>query len=189
MKIGRPDHPEDHLKGDDEASVVDVIDLDMVLGDHGQRSYHHVAAGKGEPNRVSRCRVVVEKGTEGLGSRDTARRGAISGEHRPASGVHADVGRLAWSFDRHVVLTRGDDGAAEGMATELDGDTITAVDQLFGAVRERQLSLSLELGQTLVLSGLLAPFPARALSQLRSEIGIGIGSVLHGFRALDTHSK
>jgi hypothetical protein len=27
------------------------------------------------------------------------------------------------------------------------------------------------------------------LSQLGSEIGIGVGSVFHGFRALDTHSK
>jgi hypothetical protein len=27
------------------------------------------------------------------------------------------------------------------------------------------------------------------LSQLGSEIGIGVGSVFHRFRALDTHSK
>jgi len=181
VRVGRPDHPKNHLERDNEASVVDVIDLDVVFGDHRQGSDHHVPTGEGEPHRLSRRGVLVEHCAKRLRSSDTGCGGALSREDGPTGGRHTDIGGLARAFDGDVVLTSSHDGATESVPAELDRHPVAPVDELLGPVGEGEPSLPMELSETLVLGGLLGPLTPGTLAQFGCEIRVGVGSVFLGF--------
>lgn len=187
MKVGRPDHTENHLIGNYEASMVDVVDLDVVFGDDRQSPDHHVPAGEGETDRVSGGGVLVEQRPERLRSGDSGSFRSVTGEDGPAGCGQTNVGGLARALDGDVVLAGRHDGAAKGVAAELNRDSVAAIHEFLRPIGEGETSLTMELGETLVLSSLLAPFPPCALAQLGGEIWIWVGSVLHVF-ALSTNT-
>lgn len=169
--------------------MVDVVDLDVVFGDDRQGSDHHVAAREGEADRVSGGGVLVEQRPERLRSGHSGSFRSVTREDGPAGCGQTDVGGLARALDGDVVLAGRHDGAAKGVTAEFDGDPVTAINELLGPVSEGETSLTVELGETLVLGSLLVPLPPGSLPQLGGEIWIWVGSVLHGFRALDNHSQ
>lgn len=189
MKVGRPDHTENHLVGNDEASVVDIVDLDVVFGDDRQGSDHHVPTRESEAHRMSGGGVFVEHGPEGLRTGDSGCSRAVTWENGPPGCVQTNVCSLPRTLDGDVVLAGRYDGAAKSVTAEFNGDPVGSINELFGSVGEGETSLAMELGETLILGSLLVPLPPGPLTQLRGEIRIWVGSVLHGFRALDKHSQ
>lgn len=181
MKVRRPDHRQDHLNRDDQTPTVNVIHLDVVLGNDFQGPDDHVTPRKCEANRLVGSRMLVQHRPERFGSTESAFRGVVGGEKRPACGVEPYVGRLARAFHGCEVIATRSDGAAEAVPTEFDGDTIASVDELLCLVGESETPSSLHLGQSLVFGSLFGPFTAGALTKLGSEVRIRGWSFFHGF--------
>lgn len=181
MKVRRPDHAEDHVKGDDQTSAVDVVHLDVIFCDDLQRPDDHVTTGKGETNSLLRRRMLVEQCPKRLDPAGSTFSRLIGSKHRPSCLGEPDLGDLTRPFDGGEVLAGGDDSSAEAVPAELNRDPVTAIDELFGLVGEGESATPLQFGETLVLGGLFGPFPPRALPQLGGEARIGIWSVFHGF--------
>jgi len=179
--VGRPHDSKDQVRRHEETSLVDVIDLDMVLSHDDDLPDDHVPAGQGETHNVVRRRVLVEQGSERLGATRIRLRRRVGMEHGPTGSIELDVGGLARPVDRRVVLPGGDHGPAEAMPAELDRDSLAPVDELFGLIGEAETTPTMDLGEPLVLGGLLIPFPPGSLTKLGGEIGVGLTSVFHGF--------
>jgi len=181
LMVRRPHDSKDQIHRHEETSVVDVFDLDMVLGDYGDVPEHHVSSGQCETHHLGRRRVLVEQGAERLSTSSAGLRRLVGGEHRPTGDIELDVGDLARPVDRHIILAGGDHGAAEGVPAELDRDSLAPVGHLFGLIGEVETTATMDFGQPLILSGLLAPLPPGSLTELGSEIGVGLASVFHSF--------
>ncbi len=181
LMVRRPHDSKDQIHRHEETSIVDVFDLDMVVGDHGEVPENHVPPGKGETHHLARRRVLVEECPERLSTTRAGLRGLVGWEHRPTGDIEFDVGDLARPVDRHVVLAGGDHGAAEAVSAEFDRDSLAPVGHLFGLIGEVETTATVDFGQPLVLSGLLVPLPPGSLTELGGEIGVGLTSVFHSF--------
>lgn len=179
--IGRPHDSEDQPHRNEETSLVDVYDFDVVFGYHGDLADDHVSSRKSETDHVVRRGVLVESGSERLGTDRPGLDRSVGMEHRPAGRVESDVRGLSRPVDRDVVLPGDDHGSAEAVAAELDRDSLASIDQLLGLVGQTETAATVNFGEPLVLGGLLVPFPPGTLAELRGEIGVGLTSVIHGF--------
>lgn len=172
--IGRSHDSKDQIHRHDELTPVDILDFDVVLGDHGGSSYDHVAPWKGETNVDSCCRVLLQQRMECAPIPGMGLACGVGGEHRPAGLGHPDVSYLTWAVDGDVVGAGGRHRATEGMAVELDGDAIAAVGHFTGNVGEIHVASPVHLGEALVFCSLFSPFASGPLTELGGDIRVGL---------------